>query len=284
MSTLIHFLNVGHSDCIILESNGHFAMIDAAEDTDYPADKPNLKLTGYEDVVIDYLMKNCVNDDGQVVFDFVMGTHAHSDHIGGFDTVINHPNVIVKKAYLKPYHEEGIVSYEVKRWDNLEVYTQMKDALENKNVLIIENFDKEKIELGEFKLTFFNGKYRCLKKKYGENVNSVVTLVEAFGNRALLAGDINYKCGDEKAISNEVGNVDLLKVAHHGYFFSTSLYWVKKLNPNIAVIPNSMLRVYPDVKFKLKYISKSKIYTTVESNGIKAIFNNNSIEIKTYIM
>ena len=174
--------------------------------------------------------------------------------------------------------------YEVQRWDNLEVYTQMKDALENKNVPIIENFDKEKIELGEFKLTFFNGKYRCLKKKYGENVNSVVTLVEAFGNRALLASDINYKCGDEKAISNKVGNVDLLKVAHHGYFFSTSLYWVKKLNPNIAVIPNSMLRVYPDVKFKLKYISKSKIYTTVESNGIKAIFDNNSIEIKTDIM
>lgn len=284
MSTLIHFLNVGHSDCIILESNGHFAMIDAAEDTDYPADKPNLKLPGYEDVVIDYLMKNCVNDDGQVVFDFVMGTHAHSDHIGGFDTVINHPNVIVKKAYLNPYHEEGIVPYEVQRWDNLEVYTQMKDALENKNVPIIENFDKEKIELGEFKLTFFNGKYKCLKKKYGENVNSVVTLVEAFENRALLAGDINYKCGDEKAISNEVGNVYLLKVAHHGYFFSTSLYWVKKLNPNIAVIPNSMLRVYPDVKFKLKYISKSKIYTTVESNGIKAIFDNNSIEIKTDIM
>ena len=284
MSTLIHFLNVGHSDCIILESNGHFAMIDAAEDTDYPADKPNLKLTGYEDVVIDYLMKNCVNDDGQVVFDFVMGTHAHSDHIGGFDTVINHPNVIVKKAYLKPYYEEGIVPYEVKRWDNLEVYTQMKEALENKNVPIIESFDKEKIELGDFKITFFNGKYRCLKKKYGENVNSVVTLVEAFGNRALLAGDINYKCGDEKAISNEVRKVDLLKVGHHGYFFSTSLYWVKKLNPDIAVIPNSMLRVYPDVKFKLKYISKSKIYTTVESNGIKAIFDNNSIEIKTDIM
>ena len=284
MSTLIHFLNVGHSDCIILESNGHFAMIDAAEDTDYPVDKPNLKLPGYEEIVVDYLLKNCVNDDGQIVLDFVMGTHAHSDHIGGFDTVINHPNMIVKKAYLKPYHEEGIVPYEVKRWDNLEVYTQMKEALDSKNVPIIESFDKEKIELGEFKLTFFNGKYRCLKKKYGENVNSVVTLVEAFGHRVLLAGDINYKCSDEKAISNEVGKVDWLKVGHHGYFFSTSLYWVKKLNPDIAVIPNTMLRVYPDVKFKLKHISKSEIYTTVESNGIKAIFNDGSIEIKKDIM
>lgn len=284
MSTMIHFLNVGHSDCIILESDGHFAMIDAAEDTDYPLDKPNLKLPGYEDVVVDYLLKNCDNDDGQVILDFVLGTHAHSDHIGGFDTVINHPKVIVKKAYLKPYHEEFIVPYEVNRWDNLEVYTQMKEALENKNVQIITSFDKESVELGSFKITFLNGTYKAPKKKIGENVNSVVTLVEAFGKRALLAGDINYKCGDEKAISNEVGKVDLLKVAHHGYFFSTSLCWVKKLNPDIAVIPNTITRVYPDVKYKLKHISKSEIYTTVESNGIKAIFTNKSIDIKKDIM
>ena len=46
MSSSIHFLNTGHSDCIILESDGKFAMIDAAEDTDYPADKPHLKLKG----------------------------------------------------------------------------------------------------------------------------------------------------------------------------------------------------------------------------------------------
>lgn len=284
MSTVIHFLNVGHSDCIILESEGHFAMVDAAEDTDYPLDKPNLKLPGYEDVVVDYLLKNCVNGDGKVILDFVLGTHAHSDHIGGFDTVINHPKVIVKKAYLKPYHEENIVPYEVNRWDNLEVYTQMKEALENKNVPIIESFDKESIAIGSFKIKFFNGKCRFPKKKIGENANSVVTLVEAFGKRALLAGDINYKCGDEKVISNEVGNVDLLKVGHHGYYFSTSFYWIKKLNPSIAIIPNTMARVYPDVKFKLKYVSKSKIYTTVESNGIKAVFSDKSIDIEKDIM
>ena len=54
----IHFLNTGHSDCIILESQGKFAMIDAAEDNDYPANKPFLNLKGYEDVVVDYLVKN----------------------------------------------------------------------------------------------------------------------------------------------------------------------------------------------------------------------------------
>ena len=48
MKSCIHFLNTGHSDCIILESNSHYAMIDAAEDTDFPPDKPWLNLKGYE--------------------------------------------------------------------------------------------------------------------------------------------------------------------------------------------------------------------------------------------
>lgn len=84
----IHFLNTGHSDCIILESCGRFAMVDAGEDSDYPADMPWLKYKGYEDVVCNYLLKNCANAGGKVTLDFVVGTHAHSDHIGGFDTVI----------------------------------------------------------------------------------------------------------------------------------------------------------------------------------------------------
>ena len=41
MSNAIHFLNTGSSDCIIIESNGHFAMVDAGEDTEYPANKPH---------------------------------------------------------------------------------------------------------------------------------------------------------------------------------------------------------------------------------------------------
>ena len=125
MNNSIHFLNTGNSDCIILESNGHFAMIDAAEDTEYPPDKPHLKLKGYEEVVCGYLLKNCADENDVVTLDFILGTHCHSDHIGGFDTVINHPNIIVKKAFLKPYHEETIFIMERKRWDNKEVYMQM---------------------------------------------------------------------------------------------------------------------------------------------------------------
>lgn len=277
MSSSIHFLNTGHSDCIILESNGHFAMIDAAEDTDYPADKPHLKLKGYEKAVCDYLLKNCADQYGIVTLDFILGTHCHSDHIGGFDTVINHPNIIVKKAFLKPYHEENIFIMERKRWDNKEVYMQMKNALDKNNVTIVEDFDNLKMKLGEFDITFFNGSYKKPKLKFGENVNSVVTLVELNGMKALLTGDMNYKNGGERLIAAKVGKVDLLKVGHHGYIGSTSFDFVKKLMPGYAIICNSSSKVYPDVRFKLKHISKSKTYCTEDCGGVKAVFEDKII-------
>ena len=158
MSSSLHFLNTGSSDCIIIESNGHYAMVDCAEDTDYPEDKPHLKYPGYEDVVLEYLMKNCRDADGFVTLDFVLATHAHSDHIGGFDTIIADENVRVKTAYLKPYIEKDIFIYERKAWDNLEVYTQMKKALEDKGVPIVQSFDRKEVTLGDFKIKFLE---RC---------------------------------------------------------------------------------------------------------------------------
>ncbi len=273
MKNRIHFLNTGHSDCIILESNGHFAMIDAGEDNDYPESKPNLKLKGYEDLVCEYLDKHC-SMDGQIELDFVLGTHAHSDHIGGFDTVILKDNVTVKKAYLKPYHAEGINTYERTRWDNQEVYDQMKNALVSKSIPIIESFDGHSFKMGEFKITFFNGAYKKSAIKYGENVNSVVTLVECNGFKILLAGDMNYKNGGERKIAKQVGKVDILKVGHHGYTGSTSLIWAKTLKPEYSIVCNWGKRIYPDVKFKLKYIAKSKILCTADTNGIVLEIND----------
>ena len=69
----------------------------------------------------------------------------------------------------------------------------------------------------------------------------------------------------------------MLKVGHHGYFYSTSFYLVKKLMPDIAVFCNEMKGVYPDVKYKLKNISKSKLYATVDSNGIIAWLNGDYV-------
>ncbi len=280
----IHFLNTGASDCIILESDGHFAMVDAAEDTEYPPDKPALKYRGYEEEICAYLHKNCSDENGIVTLDFVLGTHAHSDHIGGFDTVIHDDRVVVKKAFLKPYVESGINLFERTQWDNKEVYNQMRDALINKNVPIYTDFDGYSFKMGVFQITFFNGSYVHRWRPTGENENSVVTLVEAFGKRALLSGDMNWKCGGEKKIAKAVGKVDLLKVGHHGYDFSTSAIWLKTLDPDIAVLPNKEKQMHKSVAARIKKYSKAKLYATVDNNGVKAIFSEKGIDIKTDIM
>lgn len=280
----IHFLNTGHSDCIILESQGKIAMIDAAEDTEYPPNKPHLNLKGYEDQVVDYLLKNFSDSEGKVNIEFVMGTHAHSDHIGGFDTVINHPDINVKTAYLKPYHEENIFFYERKSWDNVEVYTQMLDAIKANSVELIESFDRQKVKLGDFEIEFLNGTYRKRRIKLGENINSVVAVVKIGKYKSVLAGDLNYKDGDEKRLAPQIGKVDLLKVGHHGYVGSTSAFWIKSLMPKYAIVCNWSKAIYPDVRLKLEHISKSQIIATADVNGAIVEFSDNSIDIKTDIM
>ena len=225
-----------------------------------------------------------MGQDGFVTLDFVLGTHAHSDHIGGFDTVIEDDKVKVKKAFLKPYNAAGINYLERTQWDNQEVYDQMRNALIKKNVPIETQFDGSSFNLGDFKITLFNGKVVKRWRKTGENENSVLTLVECDGCRALLTGDMNWKCGGEKEFAPQIGKVDLLKIGHHGYEFSSSPFWLKTLNPDIAVILNTKSRVHKSVEARIKKYSGAQIYTSVECNGLKAVFENGKINIEKDIM
>ena len=284
MQGKIHFLNTKNSDCMILESQGHLAMVDAGEDNDYPADKPHLNMKGYEEEVIAYLLDHFRGEAGKVHLDFVLATHCHSDHIGGFDTVINHPDIVVDKGYVKPYHPEDIFVYERVRWDNLEVYNQMLDAMKANGVERIERFDEAETDLGDFHIQFLNGAYKKRFLKFGENINSVGTLLTIGNTKVFLAGDINNKDGEEWRLAPKIGKVDLLKVGHHGYVFSSSYRFIKTLHPDFAVVCNSNYRIYPDVRAKLKWVAKADLYTTADNNGVLAEFDGKNVKITTNIM
>ncbi len=265
----IHFMSTGSSDAILLESDGKFALVDCGEDTDNPRGFEELELDGFEEKVLDYLKSNVADSNGNIVLEFVVGTHAHSDHIGGFDTIISHPNVVVKKAYLKVYDESKIIDHEVNDWDNKEVYDQMVNALKSKNVPIVSEMDNTPFAFGNFTLTFFNTEDNDTQK-VGENDRSLGVLVEKKGARVFLAGDIDNKSGDEDTLGQQIGKVDLLKVAHHSYSHSTSKGWLEALMPSVCVVTNAEEKVDKRTLRRITRVVNCPILITGAENGVIA--------------
>lgn len=268
----IHFLDTDSSDAILIESDGHFALIDCAEDSDNPRGFENLVYDGYEEYVLEYLRKNVKGEDGNVHLDFVLGTHAHSDHIGGFDTVISAPDVIIDRAYLKRYDESKINDHEVTAWDNKEVYTQMLDALNAKSIPVIEDITETEFMLGNFKITLFNTEYDESGNIVGENDNSIGVLVEKNGHKAFLAADIDNITGDEERLAPLIGKVDLLKVGHHSYSKSTSSLWLRTLRPEVCVVTNKFEKTDKNTLRRITRICHSPILTTGGEKGVIAHF------------
>lgn len=273
----IYFLNTGASDAIIIQSNGHYAMIDAAEDNDNPRGFANLEYKGYEEEILKWLKKNIADENGKVHFDFVLGTHAHSDHIGGFDTIINDESIYIDKAYLKEYHSESINDYEVDKWDNQEVYNQMVEALKRKSIPVVSEISSQPFSFGNFILTLLNTEYEDGSRKVGENDNSIVVLAEKDGRKALLTGDLDNYNHDEEKISEIVGKIDLLKVGHHSFAHSTEKKFLKTVRPTVSVITNSYKHTDKRTLRRITKYTQSKIVCTDDERGIGAIFKNGEI-------
>ncbi len=274
---VIYFLNTGSSDAIVLQSQGHFAMIDAGEDNDNPRGFPNLEYVGYEQEILEFLRKTVADEKGKIHLDFVLGTHSHSDHIGGFDTILNDENVFADKAYLKEYHSESIIDKEIDEWDNQEVYDQMIEALNNKSIPIISEISSEPFKLGNFTLTILNTEYEDGSRKVGENDNSLVVLVEKNGKKALLTGDLDNLNGDEEKIAELVGPVDLLKVGHHSYSHSTEKNFLTLVNPKVSVITNSYKHADKRTIRRIAKHTNSSIILTDDEGGIAAVFTDDKI-------
>jgi beta-lactamase superfamily II metal-dependent hydrolase len=269
----IHFLPTGTSDTILIESDGHFALVDCGEDTDNPRGFEALELPGFEDDILDYLKKNASDENGEIHLDFILGTHSHSDHLGGFDTIIADKNVFVDRAYLKRYDESRIRSSEIEEWDNKEVYEQTVNALNEKNIPIISDITEKQFKLGEMNITLFNTEYETEKTDIGENDNSIGTLVELYGKKVFLAADIDNKTGDEDRLAPEIGKVDILKVGHHSYSGSTTPKWLKTLSPDVCVVTNDYERTDKNTLRRITRICHSPILVTGSENGVIVAFN-----------
>ena len=87
-----------------------FRLIDAGDSSDNYRRKHGA--VGYEQIVLDYVKKTAINAEGKIVLDFILPTHCHYDHIGGFRWIINDPDITIQKAYLKPFNPEILKNME----------------------------------------------------------------------------------------------------------------------------------------------------------------------------
>ena len=115
----------------------------------------------------------------------------------------------------------------------------------------------------------------------GENANSVGVIVTKGEKRAFLAADFTKNSGLEQIYGDTIGDVDLLKIGHHGYYGSSSQKFLKQTNPEIAICTNFLGKIYPNVKWNLTMTAKVPIYATADRDGIIATFSDNDQIILT---
>ncbi len=275
----IHFLNTGNSDCILLESNGHFALIDSGEGDYNP--RKTTEYEGYKDEVLEYLKKVAASTDGKVYLDFVLGTHNHYDHIGNFYEIVADDEIEIGRAYFKKYNKEVATELEQDGWDNVATYEAIIEIIKEKDITLTENLPDQEFAFGDFKIQFINTVTPKELNGNGENANSVGVIVTKDEKRAFLAADFTKSSGLEQLYGKEIGDVDLLKIGHHGYYGSSSQDFLKHTKPEIAICTNYLGKIYPNVKWNLTMVARTPIYATVERNGIIATFSDDNRIILT---
>ena len=279
----IHFLNTANSDCIMLESNGKFALIDSGEGNNNPRRKTEYK--GYEKEVIDYIKKTASDKNGNVNFEFALGTHIHYDHIGNFEAIFSDRSITAEKVFLKEFDVDVATELESEDWGNKQTYEKILSVLEKRNIPVISDLPEDEFTFGDFTLRFINTVNPEEIKGNGENASSVGVIVKKGNKTAFLGADFTSDSGLEKIYCNDIGDVDLLKIGHHGYFGSSSASFLRVVKPEIAICTNKIGKIYPNVKWNLTMIAKAPVFSTEHRNGIIAYFtDNNEIILTSDIM
>ena len=274
----IHFLNTANSDCILLESNGRFALIDSGEGDENPRRK--LPYTGYSQRVIDYLKKDAAGPDGKVNLEFILGTHYHYDHVGSFHKIITDDDIIIQTAYFKEYDPEMGKELEAVDWGLQYTYDTIIEDINNKGIELVQDIP-QKLTFGDFELELFNTvNYDDLKGR-GDNSESIGIKAVKGSKSAFLAADITKGSGLEDKLKDSIGHCDLLKIGHHGYYGSSSMSFLDCLTPEFAIVTNLQGKVYPNVKWNLTMHAKIPFYGTYDYNGIIASFTDSDEIILT---
>ena len=207
----IHMIDVGQADSILIMVPGCNLLFDAGKDS---------KATE----VIDYL-----DELGVTKLDYVIFTHADSDHIGGGKAIVE--KYTVGAVFMEPYDYSGEVT---------KTYTNLKNEIVDRGIQIIDPTAAMTYSLGE------NGDLKMkvlgpVEDYRDKNEDSIVMRLDFGETSLLMTGDAGEEA--ELDILSQFGatelDCDILKVGHHGSDTSSCKKFLQAVTPEYALISSN---------------------------------------------
>ena len=228
----IYFFDVGQGDSIFVQNQNMCMLIDGGNNPDGK-----------------YISKFLRKTLNIKKIDYLVCTHAHEDHAGGIDIIIEDFEI---GEFFMP-----------KKSTTTKTFTDILDAAEKKNLKIKSPAvgTKFKVGLAECEIMTQNDN--------AEELNETSIVIEmTFGNlKYLFAADM--ETANEE--SRKWNDVDVLKVAHHGSVYTSSMSFLKQVKPEIAIITcgkdNDYYYPHEKVLERLKNVGCDQIYVTSEKRN-----------------
>ena len=242
----VHYIDVGQGDSIFIELPNNLTMLIDGGENDMGK------------VVIDYISKL-----GYSKIDYVIGSHPHSDHIGGLIDIVNFFEI--KKIYMP------------KALSTSKTYENLLNSIAEKNL---------KIYTAKTGLNIINDSNLLVdiiapnSDSYEDLNNYSVILKLTYKNKSFLfTGDAEIL--SENEITRDV-SADVIKVGHHGSNTSSSQSFINKVGAKYAIISvgkdNSYDHPHQVVLDRFKN-SGAQIYRTDLNGTIIVTTDGNNIKI-----
>lgn len=250
-TTYIKMIDVGQGDSILIHSNNESILFDTGGKMSFSEEEKS-------SIVLNTTIP-LLKSLGIRKLKYLVLTHGDADHMGEAKYLIknfNVENILINEGNLN-YLEKELISLT----SNVEVAKEGK---------YISCGDIDLVQLNT-DLSDENDSSQVYYGKYND-----ITL--------LFTGDASLKSEDYILNNYDIGEIDILKVGHHGSKTSTGKKLLETIKPKYALISCGK-----DNKFGhpnesvIDNLSESKIYRTDLDGSVKIKITNNKIQIEKFI-
>ena len=244
----IHIIDVGQGDSIFIElPNNKTMLIDAGESSK------------------GRVVSNYINTLSYSKINYLIGTHPHTDHIGGLAYIINNYNI------------ENI--YMPKAISTSKTYENLLNTISEKSL---------KIKTAKAGVNIYNNNNLKIdiiapnSNSYSDLNNYSAVIKITYKNRSFLfMGDAETK--SENEINSDI-SADVIKIGHHGSDTSSGESFVNKVNAKYVIITvgnnNKYNHPYKTIINRWKSIGAT-IYRTDLNGNIIITSDGDSIDVNT---